>query len=178
MARRTDTVEEVDTPDAETEEVTAPTEAASNGESKPAKAAKEPARGDLPDGFVTPVGLAKKLSEPKDGNKENDDASNWYHTDKNGSHEVKPQMVYSYKNNATKEDPFPIQTIKDSLSKDRDVVKLDEGLAWWDRKNERVQGRKANAAAKVAAKAEKASKSTTEEAEGSDVEETVATEAE
>jgi hypothetical protein len=124
------------------------------------KEPKVPARGDLPDGYVTPVGFAKVLSQPIDGNAENTVDDNFRHTDKNGSHEVKPQMVYSYMRNASKTNPFPVETIKDSLGHDRQVLKVEAGLAWWDAKNSRVQERKANAAAKVEKAASKASQAT------------------
>jgi len=139
---------------------------------KEAKAPKEPARGDLPEGYVTPVGFAKIISEPKDGNKENKEPSNWYHTSgKDGSHEVRPQMVYSYMKNAPKEDQFPVTTVKDSLEKDRQVVKPEDGIAWWNRKNDRVGERKTNAANKAQAKADRAQKAEAEKAaEGEKVE--------
>jgi hypothetical protein len=144
-----------------------------------AAAKKEPARGDLPEDIVTPVGLAKLLSKPIDGNAENTDASNFYHTDKNGGHEVKPQMVYSYMKNASKEDPFPVITTEDSIGKQRQTVKVSEGLAWWSRKNERAAARKASAAEKAeksaAAKAKKeAEAANTTEAEAGEPEATEA----
>jgi hypothetical protein len=121
---------------------------------KPAKAPKQPARGSLEEGLVTPVGFAKIVTERE------------LHTDKKGGHEVRPQMVYSYIKNAPKEDPFPLQTVKDSIGVDRQVVKIEDGIAWWERKNARVGERKANAEAKAAKKAENASKKQTTEAEG------------
>src|SRR5690606_25408877 len=61
-----------------------------------------PKRGELPEGYVTPVGLAKVLSERK------------LHTNRQGEAvEVKPQMVYSYSKHAPKDDPFPIETVTD-----------------------------------------------------------------
>lgn len=138
---------------------------------KQAKAPKEPARGDLSEGYVTPVGLAKILSQPIDGDKENLEASNWYHTDKAGGHDVKPQMVYSYKKNAPKEDPFPSETVTDSLGNAREnVLKLEDGIAWWLRKNARVEERKANAAKKEEAKAERAKKAEEAKAAGTTAE--------
>jgi hypothetical protein len=110
------------------------------------KAKKEPARGQLPDGYVTPVGLAHELG--KRG------------LQKNKAGEVlvtvPPQMVYSYMRNASKDDAFPVETVTDSIGKERQALKLDEGIAWWERKNTRAQERKDNAATKAAAKAEKA----------------------
>jgi hypothetical protein len=99
------------------------------------------------------------------------------HTNRQGEvAEVAPQMVYSYIKNASKEDPFPIETITDSIGKERQVVKLEAGLAWWERKNARAAERKANAAEKAQKKAERAAAKENEaEAE---VEETDAVEAE
>lgn len=154
MSRRTDTVEEVDL-SSETDEAAVPTEGETPAKTQKAK--KEPARGVLPEGFVTPIGLAKELTTRE------------LHTDKNGGHEVRPQMVYSYKKNAPKDDPFPIQTIQDSLGKDREVVSLEEGIAWWTRKNERVAGKRQSAEQKRTAKAERAAAKAAEpssEAEG------------
>jgi hypothetical protein len=166
-----DTAGEVDIPAATVDDGTEAVDAtgAAEGTSTPAKAAKEPARGDLPEGYVTPVGFAKELSKPKDGNAENTADDNFRHTDKNGSHEVKPQMVYSYMRNASKENPFPIETVKDSLNHDRQALKLEAGLAWWDAKNARVAERKANAAAKEQKKAEKASQAGATNEDGSQV---------
>lgn len=159
MARRN--VEEVET--VETEEVAV--EATESAEEKPKKEKKGPARGDLPEGYVTPVQLAKELTDKK------------MHTNRQGEvAEVAPQMVYSYIKNASKEDPFPIETITDSIGKERQVVKLEAGLAWWERKNARAAERKANAAEKAQKKAERAAAKENEaEAE---VEETDAVEAE
>jgi hypothetical protein len=152
MARRN--TAEVDVPENETEEVATTTEGETT--EKAPKAKKEPKRGELPEGFVTPIGLAKVLTEKG------------LHQNKDGETvEVKPQMVYSYINNASKEDPFPLQTVTDSIGAERKVVNLDEGVAWWERKNARVAERKANAAAKADAKAKRAAdKATATEAEG------------
>jgi len=142
MARRSDTTDvDVDTDGVEDVTESQETESAE----KPAKAKKEPSRGDLPEGFVTPVGLAKILSERK------------LHTNREGETvEVKPQMVYSYIKNAPKDDPFPMQSVEDSIGKQRQAVEIEAGVAWWTRKNERTAQRKQNAAAKAAKKAEKA----------------------
>ncbi len=118
--------EETNIEPTEQEETAAPAE----------KAKKGPARGELPEGFVTPTALAKELTARE------------MHTDRDGNvAEVRPQMVYSYIRNASKEDPFPIETVQDSLGKDRQVVSLEEGIAWWERKNARVAERRANAKA-------------------------------
>jgi hypothetical protein len=137
-------VENLEGSDEEREDTSGQPESAAE---KPAKKVKEPARGDLPDGYVTPVGLAKILTERK------------LHTDRdNKVVEVKPQMVYSYIKNAPKDHPFPMETVKDSIGVDRFAVKIDAAIKWWTEKNERVAERKANATAKEAKKAEKAAK--------------------
>lgn len=130
-------VETVDAP--EVDETATPVE----GETTETKAKKEPARGQLPEGYVTPIGLAKELG------------TRGLQKDREGNvlTEVRPQMVYSYMKNAPKDDPFPIETVKDSIDKDRQALKLEEGIAWWERKNARTEARKTNAAEKAAKKA-------------------------
>lgn len=140
MARRDDASVEELVGDA-SETVAEGTEAAE----KPAKVKKEPVRGELPEGYVTNVGLAKILSE------------RGLHTNKSGEVvEVKPQMVYSYEKNAGESDPFPTEIVTDSLGKERRAVQIEAGVAWWVRKNERAAERKANAGVKAAEKAAKA----------------------
>jgi len=113
---------------------------------KATKAKKEPARGELPEGYVTPVGLAHKLGE--------------LGLQKNKSGEVlktvPPQMVYSYMNNAGEANPFPLETVTDSIGVERKALKLDAGIAWWEEKNARADARRANAAQKAKDKADKA----------------------
>ncbi len=123
---------------------------------KEPKAKKEPARGTLPDNFVTPVGLAKILGEQG------------LQTNRAGDvlAEVKPQMVYSYIKNAPENDPFPLENVTDSLGKERKAVDVEKGVAWWVRKNERAASRKANAAEKAAKKAEKAAEADEESEAG------------
>lgn len=146
---------DVDTPEVETEvEETSGPEATATTP----KAKKEPARGDLPEGYVTPIGLAKELGKRGlQANREGEVLT-----------EVRPQMVYSYIKNAPKTDPFPMETVTDSIGKERQALKLDEGIAWWERKNERTAARKANAAEKAAKKeanAKKKAEATEAEAE-------------
>jgi hypothetical protein len=144
--------------DAEVEDVPASAE----GE-KPAKEKKEkapPKRGELPEGYTTPVGLAKIITD------------RGLYTNRDGEvAELKPQMVYSYKKNAPKDHPFPEQTIEDSLGNPRLVVEIEAGVEWWITKNQRAAERRANAAEKAekqaAAKAKKDAEKTTDEAEGS-----------
>lgn len=163
MARRTDAPEvDVDETVAVDEELeTVPVE-----DEKPAKtpkAKKEPARGTLPEGYVTPIGLAKELT------------ARGMHTNREGQVvAVAPQMVYSYINNAPKEHPFPMETVTDSIGKERQAVELEAGLTWWTEKNARAAERRQNAAAKASKKAEKKA---TVEAEGEVEAETVEVEA-
>jgi hypothetical protein len=114
--------------------------------------AKGPQRGDLPEGFVTPVGFAKIVAEKG--------------LQKNKFGEVlttvPPQMIYSYERNAKKDDPFPTETIQDSKGTNRRVVNVEKGLAWWERKNARTEERKTNAAAKADKKATAAATTATE----------------
>lgn len=132
MSKATDEID-VETVEAGIDEVV------TNDEAKPQKAPARK-RGDLPEGYITPIGFAKLATELK------------LHTDRQGGHEVKPQMVYSYMRNAPKDDPFPILIVQDSNGDDRQVVKPEDAVAWWTRKNERVAGRRANAAEKAEAK--------------------------
>lgn len=146
----------VDTPDAdETEEVEVTEEKA-----KEKKPAKEKSRGDLPEGYVTPVGLAHELG--KRGLQKNK-AGEVLET-------VPPQQVYSYIKSAPKDHPFPGEMVKDSLGNERFAVKLDDALAWWVAKNERAEARKQNAADKAAKKAQAKAKKDEEatEAEAAD----------
>jgi hypothetical protein len=169
MPRSQNTQADVDTP---TEEVVAPEETVESGEKATApKAKKEPARGDLPEGYVTPVGFAKVLSEKGlQANREGVVQT-----------EVKPQMVYSYIKNAPKDDKFPLEQVKDSLGHERDAVLTEKGIEWWERKNARVAARTTNAkekADKKAAAAAKRAEEKTTEAEGESTETSPATEAE
>lgn len=130
-----------------------PAEAAAKPEAK----AKGPKRGTLPEGKVTPVGLAAILTERK------------LHQNKAGEIvPVKPQMVYSYMKNSTKEDRLETHEIQDSNDQPRQVFDIEKAVEWWERKNKRVAERKANAAAKATKAAEKAAAKP--EAEGSEPE--------
>jgi hypothetical protein len=158
MARRENTVvEDVETVVADdgVEDTTGSEETTE----KTPKAKKEPARGELPEGYVTPIGLAKEIS------------ARGLHQNRDGvTEDVKPQMVYSYIKNAPKDHPFPLETVQDSLGHDRQALQLEAGVEWWVAKNERAAARKASAAEKAAAKeqraAEKAAKA--EAGEGSE----------
>jgi hypothetical protein len=145
----TDTTSEdldVDVPAETDDEVEEVAEAATADTPKKAAAKpKEKSRGDLPEGYVTPVGLAKLLTEQGLGG-QNEDGSN---------KEVKPQVVYSYIKNAPAAHPFPLETVTDSLGKERQALVADKGLDWWRAKNERAAARKANAAEKASKKGTK-----------------------
>lgn len=109
------------------------------------KAKKEPTRGVLPSGYVTPVGLAKEIT------------ARGLHSNKDGVVvTLAPQVVYSYIKNASKDHPFPMEQIADSLGKTRDALNLEAGLAWWAEKNTRTAAGKVASAAKKEAKAAKA----------------------
>lgn len=153
MARRDNAdVEALATADETEETVESPAEAGAEKVSK----AKGPKRGDLPEGVVTPVGLAKILTEKK------------LHTNKAGEIvAVAPQMVYSYMKNSTKDDRLETHAVTDSAGVERQVLDIDKAVAWWERKNTRTAERKANAAAKATKAAEKAAAKPAEEAEGS-----------
>jgi hypothetical protein len=157
--RQTDTPD-VETPTTDESELEQTNATPAEGEStdKPKAAPKEPARGDLPEGYVTPVGFAKILGEKG--------------LQKNREGEVlkvvAPQQVYSYIKNAPKDDAFPMETVKDSIGKERQAFKTEAGLEWWNRKNERVAAKSANAKAKAEkrAAAAAAKDATATEAEG------------
>jgi len=138
---------DVDT-DLESEEIedTSSTEPKAKAEKAPAA----PKRGDLPEGWVTPVAFAKHMTE------------NQLHTDKDGNvAELKPQVVYSYIKNAPKDHPFPnsedgkLLEVEDSNGVSRGAFLLAEGLEWWENRKRRANERKANAQAKAAKKTAK-----------------------
>lgn len=110
---------------------------------KPKKEAPARKRGTLPEGYVTPVGLAKELTERGFGK------------DKGV---LAPQIVYSYIKNAPAESPFPMEEVEDSIGAKRAALRLEAGVEWWTEMRKRVDGRKANAAAKAAAKVKAATK--------------------
>jgi hypothetical protein len=130
-----ETVEDVDVP-AEVAETDTPAENGPEATASEPKAAKAPARPTPPEGFVTPIQFRNELV-------------------KRGlvSENFRPQVVYSYINSPAKNDPFPVHTNKEGSEGGRPLVNIEEGLAWFARKDERIKTRKANAAEK-AAKAE------------------------
>jgi hypothetical protein len=161
-----DTDVDVDT-DLESDEVEE-VPAGSPATPKAVKAPTAPKRGDLPEGYVTPVMFAKYLTENglvKDGDG-NDKA-------------IPPQVVYSYIKNAPKDHPFPntddqnvLNDVIDSNDVPRKAFLLKDGVEWWNSKTARAAERKANAATKAAKKTEPKLKSAaTPPGEDGDVEE-------
>jgi hypothetical protein len=156
-SRNADVLDEVEAPEVEeteTDEVEEVQEQAQE-EAPKAKAKKEPARGDLPEGYVTPVSLAHVLTEQK------------LHTNRGGEIvEVKPQMVYSYIKNS-KDFAAAFETVTDSIGKERVATTVEKGVEAWKALKTRAQERSANAAAKKEAKAKRdAEKAAAKEAEG------------
>jgi hypothetical protein len=168
MPRNSATVEpdvEVDVPEDETD---APTETPAAATEEKATKAKSNPRWTPPEGYVTLAGFAKTATERK------------LHTPRGTSEpvEVKSQMIYSYEKNSPKTDKFPTvyfeegksepvgsaredgpgETLSADQAKERGLkqaVKIEDGVAWFERKNKRVSEKSANAAAKAAAKTEK-----------------------
>lgn len=138
---------DVDATDGEDDEVEdVPDGAVTKTKDKPAKAKEQPKRGDLPEGYVTPVGLAKVITERR------------LYTTRDGvvGAELKPQMVYSYIKNAPKANPFPGEEVTDSNGNKRFAVEIEKGVAWWEAKNASAQERKENAARKLSEQAKAA----------------------
>jgi len=108
---------------------------------------KAPTRPPVPEGFVSPVAFAKILSahltEKARATNPTADAI-----------DIAPQMVYSYMKNADPDkkgvkNPWP----RYSSGGRENLLKVDESLAWWDAKDERVRESKATKAEKEAKKA-------------------------
>jgi len=136
--------------DDEVEELPAGTDASEDAKPKAAKKEKaQPKRGELPDGYVTPIGLTKAINE-----------RGLYRNREGEVAELKPQMVYSYIKNAPKDRPYPGETVTDSVGASREnCVTLEKGLEWWKQKNAAADERRKNAAEKAAkAKAAKEKK--------------------
>lgn len=154
---------EVDTPaqnDEELETVNAPAAASGEGATPaPAKAEKAPARPEVPSGYITPVQFAKALTKHlaekgvsnkngKIGRKE-DDTIDLNHNP------IPPQYIYSVLNQGKKagaKNPLPSY----SEGGRENLLKLEEALAWWDAKDQRVADSKTAKAEKEAKKAAKA----------------------
>jgi hypothetical protein len=115
------------------------------GESKAPKAAKNP-RWSPPEGYVTLVKAAKVIT----------DAKLYFPRDSNVPAELPSQQIYSLANGSSKTDPFPQVWFNDdgtpsegNVPTNHRAVKPEELTAWWERKNERVKTRAANAAQKA-----------------------------
>jgi hypothetical protein len=123
-------------------------------------AAPKAKRAKLPEGYGTPIQFNAALTEYLRAKGElAEDA------------EHRPQVIYSYINNRSKDDPFPVHYVTEAgeereeksddtrpgltIAGDETHEKFAEAFAWWERKEERVQNRKANAAKKAAEKAAK-----------------------
>jgi hypothetical protein len=137
---------------------------------KAKKADSTSTRPPVPEGYVSPVTAAKKLgthltSRARAAGKIKDDEEI----------EIRPQVVYSYIRNS-KGGKNPIPTYEAGGRKN--LLKLEEFLAWWDAKDERVAASKVRAAEKAAKKTEKAAEKTEEVTEAEGAEATEAVEAE
>jgi hypothetical protein len=152
---RSDVLDEVENVEDNEQEVVESPQEQAEGEQAP-KAKKEPKRGDLPEGYVTPVGLAKVLTE------------RGLHTNRQGEvAKVEPQMVYSYLNN-NKEFGGVFTDVEDSIGATRKAVELETGVQAWVDLKTRANERRQNAAAKKAAKEERAAAKAAEKTEESE----------
>src|SRR5688500_14017078 len=92
---------------------------ASEEKPKKEKKVKEKSKGDLPEGYVTPIGLTNAINEQG------------LAFDKTGAvKQLKPQEMYSYIKNAPKDRPSPFTEVEDSLGKTRNAATLEAGLQW------------------------------------------------
>ena len=136
---------DVESFDDETEEVEESPKAGTKTKAKAAaKVTKK--RGELPEGYVTPVGFAHWLTENGYGGKDEDGDLLVF----------PPQAVYSTIKNAPKDYPFPVENVKDSIGTERFCMKLEAAIDWWKEKVARTASRKAGAKAKTAKKATEA----------------------
>jgi hypothetical protein len=130
--------------------------AAAPGAKAADKEPKKPARPSIADGYITPVAFAKALTAHLEAKGESNRTG--LINDKNP---ITSQMIYSYIKNSTKDNaknPWPTYDDPTLTGGRALVLKLDESLAWWDAKNDRVAASKVKAAEKAekaaAAKAE------------------------
>jgi hypothetical protein len=150
-----DLLPEVDTPEALDDEVDLPTtsSSASAGEGVAPKPTKAPARPSVASGYITPVAFAKALTahlvEQGKSNK-----AGPIHPQTNA---VPPQFIYSVINQGRKpgaKNPLPTYSVEGR----ENLLILEEALAWWDAKDERVATSRAARADKAAKTADKAAK--------------------
>jgi hypothetical protein len=186
MARNQTASPEVDVPD--TDEVDEVAESTTEAPQTKDTTPRNP-RWTPPEGFSTLAGFAKHVTQAK------------LHTPRGASEPaaVPSQMVYSYAKNAPRDDPFPTKyfnsdnAVVDEVNGNKitpenykelgvhQAVNIEEGLAWWGRKNDRVAAKAQNAAQKAAKAADKGKPATADavvEVEDGDGDEGAATEAE
>jgi hypothetical protein len=132
---------DVDLTEVEDDETdTVPTDATGSpeGESKAPAKPKNP-RWTPPEGFVTLVGAAKVIT----------DKGLYFPRGSETPGELPSQQVYSLANGSSKTDPFPETKFDDegnqSETGQHRAVKVEDLVAWWERKNTRVKERAANA---------------------------------
>jgi hypothetical protein len=118
---------------------------------KAPKAKKGPARPDVPDGYIMPVAFARELTKHLAAR----GATNKHGKIDPETNPIPPQQIYSMMktNSATGKNPFPVHSVDGYPS---ELLILEEALAWWDAKDERVTASKAAKAEKAAKKAAKA----------------------
>jgi hypothetical protein len=175
---------EVDVPEALDDETDAPAEGTTTATTeKPAKAPKEPKRDAPPEGFITPVDFAKKLTEHLQAKGvSNKNGPITAKSDTEAGNPIPPQYIYSTLNQSKDSDKgmptyvsfkdgsvhatkdAPAATTENPISR-VNLLKLDEALAWWDAKDARVAASKVAKAEKDAKKAAKASEKTETPAE-------------
>jgi hypothetical protein len=97
-----------------------------DGETAPAATAAASKKHDLPsDEWVTPVGLAKVISKERMGGKE-----------------LRPQMVYGWIKNSK-----ALAAFVKKHTDGRNIIRVEDGLAWFDEKEKRKAERAAAAEA-------------------------------
>lgn len=135
-----DEAEETEAEDASDDEVPAEVAEAPKAE-KPAKAKPEPKRAPLPEGYTTPVGLAKVITE------------RGLYQGKREDGVLTSQSMYVYiKNNGEgSQHPFPLEVIDG-----RPCMKIEAGVQWWKEHQARVAAKAEAAAKRKAEAAEKA----------------------
>jgi hypothetical protein len=147
-------VPEVELTEVDNDEVDVPSDTAGTeadqDPNKANKAPKAPARPPVPEGYVSPVQFAKILTEHLE--------AKGYENSKGPvtkeSNPIPPQMIYSYLKNAGENSKNHWPRYEEGNRKN--LLKVEESLAWWDALTERVAASKANAATKAAKKETKA----------------------
>ena len=132
----TEVLDEVDTPDEETDEPS--TEPATKV--KKVKASQRPA---VPAGYITPVQFAKKLSARLTAELR---AAGKLAADE--EIEVAPQMIYSYLNQAKKAENAKHPLPSYSEGGRDNLLKEEEAMQWWDDKEARKAARATTAGGK------------------------------